>query len=315
MVDRILADWPFKLLSLGLAFGIWVAITGEQTIPVNFDIALDPQLPANHILAETPPNQVTVRLVGPESVIRKLNPLTMTVRLDLTKLPPGEREMQLTEAQLTGKPARAQVEFFDPERIRLVIDDRISRQLRVSPRFSGELPEGFWMYRSQVLPETVVVEGPAAVVNAMTHVETEPISLELITRRFTKQVTAVPDRPHVRIVDPQPLSVRGDVDVLPVEKSFGELTVQPSSRAFEAQIRPSVASVTLAAPPALLERLTPAQIRVTADLADLSPASGPRRVPLQVTLDVPPDQGARFIVKLIQPHQVTVRLSARSDSE
>ena len=315
MLERIVSDWPFKLLSLVLAFAIWVSITGEKRIPVNFEIALDPQLREDHILGETPPNQVTVRLVGPESVIRKLNPLAMTVTLDLTNWPPGEREMQLTEAHLIGKPARADVEFFDPERIRLVVDERKRRQLKVTPRLTGQVPEGYTMYRALVVPERVLVEGPSKEVSSMTHIDTDPIPLDDTTRRFIKQVSAVPDRPHVRLVDPQPLEVRVDVDISPVEKSFSELPVQPSGRNYDTRFRPSLAGVTLTGPPALLERITPSQIRIIGDVADLTPASGSRRVPLQVSVDVPPEQSARITVQVIRPHQVTVLLSERKDTE
>jgi YbbR domain-containing protein len=315
MLSWLIADWPFKLLSLGLAFGIWVWITGENRIPATFDIALDPQLPQEHILGETPPSQVTVRLVGPESVIRNLNPLAMTVQLDLTKLPPGEREMQLTEAFLTNKPARVDVEFFDPERVRLVVDERRSRQLKVTPIFTGTLPEGYTLYRAQVDPEKVLVEGPLKRVSQLTDIQTEPIELDDQTRRFIKRVAAVPGVPHVRLVDPQLLEVRVDVDVSPVEKSFSDLPVQPSIRSYETKFRPSVAGVTLAGPPALLERITPAQIRVTGDVGELSPASGSRRVPLQVAVDLPPEQASRVSVKVIRPHQATVRLSERSETE
>ena len=315
MLERIVSDWPFKLLSLGLALALWVSITGEKRIPVDFDIPLDPQLHEDHILGETPPNQVTVRLIGPESVIRKLNPLAMTVRLDLTKWPPGEREIQLTETDLTGKPARADVEFFDPERVRLVVDERKRRQLKVTPKLTGELPDGYTLYRAQVVPEKVLVEGPATEVSTMTHIDTDPIPLDDTTRRFIKQISAVPDRPHVRLVDPQPLEVRVDVDISPVEKSFSDLLVQPSARNYDTKFRPSLAGVTLAGPPALLERITPAQIRITGDIAGLAPSSGSRRVPLQVTVDVTPEQSERITVRVIRPHQVTVRPAEPKDTQ
>ena len=143
----------------------------------------------------------------------------------------------------------------------------------------------------------------------------DAIPLDDTTRRFIKQVSAVPDRPQVRLVDPQPLEVRVDVDVSPVERSFADLLVQPSTRNYDCRFRPAVAGVTLAGPPALLERISPAQIRVIGDVTDLTPSAGSRRVPIQVAVDVPPEQSSRITVKVIRPHQTTVRLSERSDTE
>jgi YbbR domain-containing protein len=314
MLERLLSDWPVKLLSLGLAFGLWVSITGEKRIPVNFDIALDPQLRDDHVLATNPPTQVTVRLVGPESVIRKLNPLEMAVRLDLTGWPPGARELQLTEAYLVGKPPRAEVEFFDPERVQLVVDERQRRALNVTLKFTGDLPEGYTMYDAWVRPDKVIVEGPAAEVSTLTHVETDPVQLNDRSRPFLEQVSAVPDRPHVRIVDAQPLWVQVEVDASPVEKEFGEIPVQLAPRVDGANLTPDSASVTLAGPPELLARIEPQQIRVATDVSRLDASSGPQFVPLAATVDAPADQQARISVKAITPHQVTVRWSKRSES-
>jgi len=314
MLERLLSDWPVKLLSLGLAFGLWVSITGEKRIPVNFDIALDPQLRDDHVLATTPPTQVTVRLVGPESVIRKLNPLEMAVRLDLTGWPPGAREIQLTEAYLVGKPARAEVEFFDPERIQLVVDERQRRALNVTLNFTGDLPEGYTMYDAWVRPDRVIVEGPATEVSTLTHIETNPVPLNGRNRPFLEQVGAVPDRPHVKIVDPKPLWVQVEVDASPTEKVFDQIPVQLTTRNHAVRLTPSVASVTLAGPPELVERITPEQIRVAADTAGSDPSTDARRVPLTATVDAPADQQARISVKSITPHQVTVRVAERSES-
>ena len=51
-------------------------ITGENHIVQDFDIPLEIQLRDDHILAGgNPPTKVIVRLGGPESVIRKIDPV------------------------------------------------------------------------------------------------------------------------------------------------------------------------------------------------------------------------------------------------
>ena len=63
MLERVLANWPLKLLSAALAFAIWVFVTGEKRIVQDFSVPLDIRLPDSRILTETPPNTVTVRLL------------------------------------------------------------------------------------------------------------------------------------------------------------------------------------------------------------------------------------------------------------
>ena len=58
--------------ALGMAFVIWVSITGESSILKDFGVPLAIEMAEDRILTVTPPNNVTVRLRGPESLMRRL---------------------------------------------------------------------------------------------------------------------------------------------------------------------------------------------------------------------------------------------------
>ena len=90
MPDRLLRNWPFKLVALVLAFAIWVAVTGENRIVKDFSVPLEIELSDARILASAPPNNVTVRLRGPEGLLRRLDPVSMAMRVDLGDAPPGD---------------------------------------------------------------------------------------------------------------------------------------------------------------------------------------------------------------------------------
>lgn len=306
MLERLVANWPLKLLSLVLAFGIWVSITGERRILRNFDIALDPRLRPDCILAVNPPTQVTVRLEGPESIVRKLDPLELSVRLDLTDTPPGEREVQLTEAHLVGRPPRVAVEFFDPPRVRLVVDEKVVRQLPTAPTLVGTPPRGYFVYQASVVPQTVLVEGPASEVGTLTHVGTDPVGLGGRVRRFIESVSAVPDRPHVRVVEPQPLEVRVEIDEAPVERRIEGVPVVPSDASGPTAFRPPAVEVVLSGPPELLERLVRSQLRAIAEVERDAGGSSTRRATVTAELDLPADQLARVSVRAVKPQQVAV---------
>ncbi len=70
MLDRVLVNWPLKVLAISLAFAIWVFVSGEKRIVKNFEVPLDLRLPDHLALLEAPQRTVSVRLRGPESLIR-----------------------------------------------------------------------------------------------------------------------------------------------------------------------------------------------------------------------------------------------------
>ena len=51
MLERLLSHWPLKVLAVALAFVIWVAVTGEQSVLQEFAVPLEILLPSNEELA------------------------------------------------------------------------------------------------------------------------------------------------------------------------------------------------------------------------------------------------------------------------
>ena len=134
MLDRILTNWPLKVLAIVLAFAIWVSVTGEKRTLQDFQVPLEVRVADELVLASTPPNTVTVRLRGSESLLRRLDPLPIVVRADLTDASTGEQDVQLSAGDIGGLPRGVEVDFIDPDRIRVVIA-ACRRYIRIGEAF------------------------------------------------------------------------------------------------------------------------------------------------------------------------------------
>src|SRR5262245_37441620 len=95
MLDRLLRRWHLKLLALGLAFAVWIAVTGEGRAVQDFSVPVEIALPASVALSSPAPLVVTVRLRGPESLLRRIDPYDLDVRVDLRDAVPGTRTVTL----------------------------------------------------------------------------------------------------------------------------------------------------------------------------------------------------------------------------
>jgi len=312
MLDRVLSNWPLKLLAVALAFFIWVSITGENRVVQDFSLPLEIELSDETVLVSQTPNTVTVRLRGPESLMRRLDPVPMGLQVDLGDAAPGDHDVQFTSADLVNVPRGAEVEFIDPARISLSLEQRLRRELDVEVNFLGQPPAGFTFYGADVLPRSILVEGPVSEVEPLEVVRTNPIRLDRRTEPFEARAAAVPEGAHVRVIDPRPLEVRVDVDAAPVERRFDEIPVQLDVGGV-GQVTTEAVTVTLSGPPSAVDRVRPEQIRVLAGVGEAEAGAGPLDVDLRVEFTgIPARELARITVKSLSHRRVTVRLAGGS---
>lgn len=312
MLDRALRNWPLKLLALALAYAIWVAVTGENKIVQDFRVPLDIRLPSDLIPDESPPTTVSVRLRGPETVVRRTDPVPLEMSLDLRDASAGARNVQLSPADLSGVPEGVEVALIEPDRFRLVLDRRMRRVLPVVPSLQGQPPQGRAVYGVRVTPDSLEVEGPESKVKSLTRLRTDPIPLEGHASSFTTRVRAVPDGIEVRVLDPRPLVAQVDVDAASVTASFEGVPVVLAGQVHEANASPSSLRVSLSGPPALLRGIRPAQLRAVADVSGLLPRPEPYYLPVRIDfLEMPPSDLARITVKSTSRPKIAVAVSDR----
>jgi YbbR domain-containing protein len=312
MLDVVTRNWPLKLLSVALAFAIWIAVTGEESILRDFNVPLDITLNEEHTLASSPPTTVTVRLRGSENRLTGLNPVAMSVGVDLTDAIPGERTVELTPSNLEGLPRGFDIELIDPVRLSVVVDELLQKDLPVNAMLTGQPPQGYAYYSARVVPRTITVEGPRTEIETLEAIRTDPINLEGRTAPFIVRVGAAATSPAIRVTGARSLEVRIDVDTAPVEAVIESVPIVISGQVYEATASPETVEVTLFGPPTLLENIGPDRIRAVADVAGLEPRIKAYRITPRIELlDLPPRDLARITVKSVSRETVAVTVSDR----
>ncbi len=312
MFDLFTRNASLKVLACLLAFAVWVAMTGESGIVQDLRVPLDISLPEGLVAAESPPRTVNVRLRGPESLLRRLDPLPLEIRLDLRDAVQGPRNLQLTPGAVGGVPAGIEVALIEPDRFRIQLDRRARKSVPVVASFTGQAPPGYAVYDVRVSPETVDVEGPASHVAALTRLRTDPIHLEGRTQSFTAATSAVPTSPELRVVDPRPIEAQVEVDRAPTTRVYDSVAVVLAGQVFEARATPASIAVTLSGPPSLLTRLRQDQLRAVADLHARAPRADAYEIPLRVELlGIEAHDLARITVKSLSRPRIAVVVSPR----
>jgi YbbR domain-containing protein len=312
MREGFLSDWPLKLLALVLAFAIWASITGQDRTLRDLVVPLEVEFGTERIASSPPPTQVTVRLEGPQTTVRKLDPLSFGARLDLSEAPLGEREVPLTASDLTGVPRGVEVSLFDPDRVRLVLVERAQREVEIVPELVGQPAEGRALYGFVVSPQTVMVDGPLSAVDAIDRLRTESIPLEDHTDPFLASVGLVPEAPQVRVLDVDEVEVQVLVDAAAVDRAFDDLPVAlPYSPEGTARIRPANVRVVLSGPPWLIESIEPTQLSAVAETDEQGPGRA-RRVPVRIELLLPDEHKRLVTVRSVKPDEISIQIQESS---
>jgi len=310
MLDRILVHWPLKLLALEVAVALWAAIMGEDDLSKDYSVPLQARIDERHAFLRAPPTNVDVRLVGPESSMRKVDQLRLGVHLDLEDTSPGPHDIRLSEIDIRNVPPGVRVAFFDPPRVSLETDRKRRVDLPIAANILDEPLEGYYHYKTVVRPETIRVEGPESAIEALTEILTDPVSLERWTRTFDQTVEAVPDVPGVTLVKPgSSANIHVVIAALPETTRLEDVPIIVSSPGYDAASDRNSVRLTVSGPPALLQYLTTEHIRALADIGDdLGP--GRHRVDVRAEIvDMQQDDLDCLTIDSIDPARIDVRLT------
>lgn len=172
----VLHNFWLKVLSLLLATGLWLAISPDQE-PA--EVAIHVPIEFQHVPAQLEISSVTIpeaqiRVRGPERLIRELRSTDIHADLDLADAKPGERTFDLTAQQVRHQRDLTVVQVV-PGQVHLSFDTRLTRDVKIRPRVTGNFVAGEQIARVVVDPETITITGPRNHVEAVDAATTDPI--------------------------------------------------------------------------------------------------------------------------------------------
>ena len=188
MLRALTAHWELKLIALMVASTLWFFVaTSEQSqialaAPVEY-VGLRPELVVVGGQRET--LEVEVRAV--RSVVARLAPETVRVRLDLTALEPGESAVLVTPADVQVPPG-ATVTRITPARMLLTAAPAATGDVKVVAQVRGTPAPGFTVQRVVVDPASVRIKGPRSTIESRGEVSTLPIDVSGSRRSVSQSV-------------------------------------------------------------------------------------------------------------------------------
>jgi len=204
----VLHNFWLKILSLVLATGLWLAISPDQEpaevavrVPIEFR-HVPPQLEISSVTI--PETQIRVR--GPERLIRELRSTDIHAELELGDAQPGERTFDLTAQQIRLQRNMTVVQVV-PGQVHLAFDTRLTREVEIHARVTGNFVAGEQIGKVVVDPERITITGPRHHVEMVDAATTDPIDASGTRTKATFVTNVyVPDA-LVQVVQPTPVRV------------------------------------------------------------------------------------------------------------
>ena len=200
--------WALRALALALAVLTWTFISLDRERQSERPLAATVQynIPGDLVLLN-PVETVNIRLSGPESSFSDLDPFSVFVVIDLGDRPQGLVEIPLTPDDVR-RPANFRVTSIEPNAITLDLDRLVNEMRPVVARFEGEPAAGAVAGTHSVLPESVLVRGPASILRQVDFVDTRPVDLTGHALDFSESVLLRSPDSLITVIEPSFVTVR-----------------------------------------------------------------------------------------------------------
>lgn len=200
-----LEDWGTKLIALGITAALWLGITGLRT-PTTLrlkNVSLVMRISNDMEITNTPVEEVEIVLTGDKREVERLNSRDLVASVDLTEVKPGDRIVQLTPDTINlNLPTGVKLDEIQPNKISVKLEKVQEKEVSVKVETEGNIPEGFEIYGTEVLPAKVRVRGAESFVKSLDSISTEKINVDGLKDNYTaRQVELNVVNPKVTLLD------------------------------------------------------------------------------------------------------------------
>jgi len=165
------------LFSVIFITGVWFSVSrgGDTLLTFESPVVYLNRDPAIEIV-RTSVNTVSLELEGSGALIQSIKPDQVQVKLDLTKSKVGPNSFTITRESISLPPGIV-LKGVTPSVVEVDLDVLIKKEMPVQIDWVGRLPDHFILTESNVEPETVAVIGGKRILENITTIYTEKVTL------------------------------------------------------------------------------------------------------------------------------------------
>ena len=277
-------NWGTRIIAIIIAFCCWGVVKSMEktTVPISVPLKLITTEGYEAYARSTnglPIQKITLIIDCSRRAKNLLRDYDYEGKIDLT----GESENTIPSYKInakenlvyTGPPDNEGLYFIKsikPAKIRITIDKRTYKNLKVIPIVTGKPAEGYVVSKITVDPPVIVANGPESSIDKITELKTKIINIDAMNKTLPKEVEIEPVDPSV-VLETTKVKVNIGINISPKQRTFKNVKVkslvfQPSESYFI--LDPQEVTVLLEGREEIIDTTVPKDITAYVDLAGAS---------------------------------------------
>lgn len=310
LVERILDNWPAKVLSLTAALILFFFNKVSHQQERFFSVPLTVQTGTTFVPSGTIPRTVRVGLLGEPNMVDPILEEDIVAIIDLTKIQ-GEGVftnpiiIQKKGSALAAEPLEISVE---PNQISVNMERKFSKIVPIVPNFRGYLEPGYELSNYILDPSAAEIYGPRSIIEDIKDVPSDFIDLSGKKEDFISRVRLLPRDAQVKLAGSETVEFRASVQTAVVIKTVDNIAIAALNldQKYALESPPGTGSVRFQASETDLKDFVPDLNLLTVDLSDV----GQLGIYVLPVLVKSPEG---FLALSHSPETVTVRVVARTN--
>jgi YbbR domain-containing protein len=283
---KLLDNLGLKIMSLLIAIAIWLFVIVEKQPEVGFIVPLNfSDIPQSMALIKRGPQDIEIRVKGPESLISNLTSRQFEVNIDLSHTQVGETTFFLSPDNINA-PRGIRVVRLLPSQVKATLEPIVERVIPIEPVVLGVAAEGYELGGVKVFPETVKVRGAKSKVEELTVARTSSLNISGLDKSLTQEVELIPLGEQIILTEKPKIELRAIIREKTENKTLAAIPIKALPITQGAVIEPQTVKVVLNGPLSQIRGLDANQVIASVNMQELKPGEDELKINIQLPTSI-----------------------------
>ncbi|SMF69881.1 CdaR family protein [Pseudobacteriovorax antillogorgiicola] len=300
LLQLLVRNFWFKLLSLFLALLVWGIIQGELVHEESKEIRVNLQLPPGYTIRGDVTRTKAAMVRGPKVWMIDV-PKILVADVAVPSGKQGRIRLRLDKGKVKGWNERLSLVIHDPY-IEIFVDRQIERTVRIKEILQGTPAEGYIIEKITLDPQIVSLKGVREDLLKVRQVVTEPIDISEIKENRTIEAKLISPGRGINALSAEKVKVFLQVGDSKINKRFGNIPVEIVGSEFLTKVKPSFVSIMVQGTPDILNFIKRSDFKAFIEAQGLRPGRYEQDIKVQIPSDTVlieafPEKGIVSILK------------------
>ncbi len=194
-----------KIAAVLLSVALWFFATSRGQSEISIDVPLVfRNIPSGFEMIDNNIKTISLNIKGQERPIKNIKLSDIGVYIDLSKAKKGKSIYYVTRDNIK-LPHSLTVLNINPSSVKVIIEDTITKTVKVRPVIIGEPEKGYYVKSIEVAPQIVVIEGIRSQVRKFNTIKTESLDItgsnETSTQELKLDLTGKNIRTKINVIE------------------------------------------------------------------------------------------------------------------